>query len=112
MKWNDPILKKAIKLGIITELISILFILIPIITKWGPCGPKNEFFIIPFFIGYFMNAPVLPFIDCLEDSGGILEYLLTCAFLIFQCIVWSTFWWLFMLVRQKIKAIKEKINNN
>ena len=100
-----PIFKKAVLLGFICEVISFLLIFVPMqFSKWGPCGPVNQWLVIPFFVGGFLNFTLLFISNELMyplSKITFLYYLFLGIVFFFHFAIWSGIWSVILTLRSK-----------
>ncbi len=105
------ILKKAVYIGFVCEVMSLSLILVPMqFSKWGPCGPIDEWLNIPFFIGGFLNFTFLfipdEFLYSLSKTAP-LYYLFLGLVFFFHFAIWAGIWSAILFRRSKRNVVNQ-----
>ena len=98
------VFKKAVLLGLICEVATTLLMVVPMLfSKWGPCGPANQWLLIPFGVGGVLNFS-LAFIPLIFITNDVYSTYFAYAIVFFlHFAIWSGIWSLILIKKPKPK---------
>ena len=98
--------RKAFLCGLLTELGGVGIYILGLIPGWGPCGPTNEWQLIPFFLGAAVQLPsvLITFLP-LPEWGLAWDLALGLAIFFCQILFWTLIWYVILFRAARTRKV-------